>query len=325
MPIAIDQRESRWTKRDLRDARRQNARDTGVRGDRPGAREESRGARDARHRHQAHAEPLPHVDKVYSPEETYEVLGQSDFVLLLLPVTPATENFINTNRLSADEADRVAAQLRTRRADRRRRPHRRGEVEDDRGRRPRRVPPRAPADSHPFWKTEGILVLPHLGGGGPSVRRGRGDLRRITRDGFSRANRSTPRWTGCEATRDAKCPRSRRGRSPRRLPCPGPRRPSDLPTAIHPAPLTIIVPFAAGAVTDIETRLYAQKLTESTGRTFVVDYKLGAGSMIGSAYVAKAPADGYTLLATTQALSIAPLSTRTSASIRSRISSSFRW
>ncbi|MEO7726647.1 MAG: tripartite tricarboxylate transporter substrate binding protein [Burkholderiales bacterium] len=72
-------------------------------------------------------------------------------------------------------------------------------------------------------------------------------------------------------------------------------------------PVTIIVPFAAGAVTDLETRLYAQKLTELTGRTFVVDYKPGAGSMIGSAYVAKAAADGYTLLAATSALSIAPL------------------
>ncbi len=71
--------------------------------------------------------------------------------------------------------------------------------------------------------------------------------------------------------------------------------------------VTIIVPFAAGAVTDLETRLYAQKLTELTGRTFVVDYKPGAGSMIGSAYVAKAAADGYTLLAATSALSIAPL------------------
>jgi tripartite-type tricarboxylate transporter receptor subunit TctC len=77
---------------------------------------------------------------------------------------------------------------------------------------------------------------------------------------------------------------------------------------IYPSrPVTVIVPFAAGAVTDIETRLYAQKLSELTGRTFVVDHKLGAGSMIGSAYVAKAAADGYTLLTATPALSIAPL------------------
>jgi tripartite-type tricarboxylate transporter receptor subunit TctC len=76
----------------------------------------------------------------------------------------------------------------------------------------------------------------------------------------------------------------------------------------YPArPVTIIVPFAAGAVTDLETRLYAQRLTELTGRNFIVDYKTGAGSMIGTAYVAKAPADGYTVLAATQAVSIAPI------------------
>ena len=71
--------------------------------------------------------------------------------------------------------------------------------------------------------------------------------------------------------------------------------------------VTIIIPFVAGAVTDLETRLYAQKLTELTGRNFVVDYKPGAGSMIGAAYVAKAAPDGYTLLTASSSLSIAPL------------------
>ena len=79
------------------------------------------------------------------------------------------------------------------------------------------------------------------------------------------------------------------------------------PEAAPPRPLTIIVPFAPGAVTDIETRLYAQKLTEMTGRNVVVDNKPGAGSMIGTAYVAKAAADGSVLLTATSALSIAPL------------------
>ena len=45
--------------------------------------------------------PLAHVDKVYAPEDTDEVLGASDFVALLLPSTPETENFINANRLRA--------------------------------------------------------------------------------------------------------------------------------------------------------------------------------------------------------------------------------
>lgn len=79
------------------------------------------------------------------------------------------------------------------------------------------------------------------------------------------------------------------------------------PEAAPSRPLTIVVPFAPGAVTDLETRLYAQKLTEITGRNVVVDNKLGAGSMIGSAYVAKAAADGSVLLTATPALSIAPL------------------
>ena len=80
------------------------------------------------------------------------------------------------------------------------------------------------------------------------------------------------------------------------------------PTDSYPTrAVTVIVPFAAGAVTDLETRLYAQKLTELTGRTFVVDYKPGAGSMIGTAAVARAAPDGYTLLVATPSLSIAPL------------------
>jgi len=82
------------------------------------------------------------------------------------------------------------------------------------------------------------------------------------------------------------------------------QRPAD---AYPSRAVTVIVPFAAGAVTDLETRLYAQKLTELTGRAFVVDYKPGAGSMIGTAAVAKAAPDGYTLLTATPSLSIAPL------------------
>ena len=46
------------------------------------------------------AAPLPNVAEVFSPERTDEVLAQSDFVLLLLPATPETENFINAERLA---------------------------------------------------------------------------------------------------------------------------------------------------------------------------------------------------------------------------------
>ncbi len=86
------------------------------------------GHRHARHRHQApRAEPLPHLDAVLPPEHTDEVLAQSDFVLLLLPATPDTENFINAQRLAQDEAHRLAAELRPWPPDRRCRPDRGGQ------------------------------------------------------------------------------------------------------------------------------------------------------------------------------------------------------
>ena len=72
-------------------------------------------------------------------------------------------------------------------------------------------------------------------------------------------------------------------------------------------PVTIVNPFTPGAVTDIEGRLYAQKLSENTGKSFILDYKPGAGAMVGAGFVAKAPADGHTLLIATSGLTIAPL------------------
>jgi tripartite-type tricarboxylate transporter receptor subunit TctC len=58
----------------------------------------------------------------------------------------------------------------------------------------------------------------------------------------------------------------------------------------------IIVPFATGGPADIYARVIAQNLTESTGQSFVVDNRPGAGSVIGTDAAAKSPADGYTLL-----------------------------
>lgn len=60
-------------------------------------------------------------------------------------------------------------------------------------------------------------------------------------------------------------------------------------------PVKIIVGLAPGASTDIGTRLLAQHLSEVTGQSFVVENRPGAGSTIGAAAVASAPADGYTL------------------------------
>jgi tripartite-type tricarboxylate transporter receptor subunit TctC len=61
-------------------------------------------------------------------------------------------------------------------------------------------------------------------------------------------------------------------------------------------PVRIIVGFGPGGVSDILARLIAQWLSERLGRPFVVDNRPGAGTNIATETVARAPADGYTLL-----------------------------
>jgi len=112
-------------------------------------------------------EPMTDVAKVLPPDRTPEVLAESDFLLLLLPATPETDNFINAERLGKmkpsawllnfgrghliKDDDLIAAVKAKKIA---------GAVLDVFRQEP------LPAD-HPFWTTEGIIVLPHIGGPHP--------------------------------------------------------------------------------------------------------------------------------------------------------------
>jgi phosphoglycerate dehydrogenase-like enzyme len=107
---------------------------------------------------------VAHVERVFTPDQTDQVLAESDFVVLLLPATPETENLINADRLSRmkktawllnfgrgaliDDAALVAAASSGTIA---------GAILDVFRQEP------LPKED-PFWSTENILVLPHLGG-----------------------------------------------------------------------------------------------------------------------------------------------------------------
>jgi phosphoglycerate dehydrogenase-like enzyme len=110
---------------------------------------------------------MPHVEKVYSAADTDEVLAQSDYVVLLLPVTSETESMFNRQRLQKMKSsawlinfgrgalivddDLIAAVNAKEIA---------GAVLD--------VFRTEPLPSeHPFWQTPNIYVLPHIGGGHP--------------------------------------------------------------------------------------------------------------------------------------------------------------
>jgi tripartite-type tricarboxylate transporter receptor subunit TctC len=71
-------------------------------------------------------------------------------------------------------------------------------------------------------------------------------------------------------------------------------------------PVRIIVPLAPGGGSDIVARLGAPALIERWKQTVVIDNRAGAGSVIGTAIAAKAPADGHTLLVSSSSIAITP-------------------
>lgn len=75
----------------------------------------------------------------------------------------------------------------------------------------------------------------------------------------------------------------------------------------YPAkPVRVIIGQAPGGGTDIQARLFSQKLTESLGRSFVVENRTGAGSLVSYRTVAQAAPDGYTLLGVSGGFTVAP-------------------
>ena len=71
-------------------------------------------------------------------------------------------------------------------------------------------------------------------------------------------------------------------------------------------PVTIVVPFAAGGTVDLMGRIAAEALQRELKQSFVVENRTGAGGVIGNQTVARAPADGYTLLLAPTAFAIVP-------------------
>ena len=83
--------------------------------------------------------------------------------------------------------------------------------------------------------------------------------------------------------------------------------PSHAQTKYPDRSVKVVIGFTAGGGTDVAGRLIAQKLSEATAQTFVVENRPGASGLIASEQVAKAPADGYTIMVGSQTtLAVAP-------------------
>ena len=79
------------------------------------------------------------------------------------------------------------------------------------------------------------------------------------------------------------------------------------PAANYPnRPVRVIVPFAAGGVTDVIARLWAQKMSQALGHNFYVENAAGGGSNLGMGLAARQPADGYSILVGASSFTINP-------------------
>ncbi len=78
------------------------------------------------------------------------------------------------------------------------------------------------------------------------------------------------------------------------------------PAAYPTRPIKLLVNNAPGGGTDIMARVLAEAMKEDLGQAVVVENKVGAGGALGAAEVARAPADGYTVLVSAGAFAIAP-------------------
>ncbi len=78
-------------------------------------------------------------------------------------------------------------------------------------------------------------------------------------------------------------------------------------TAYPSHPIRVVVPYPAGGLVDLVTRVITDRMAQKLGQQFIVESRTGANGTIASAYVAHAEADGYTLLMITDSHGVNPL------------------
>ena len=71
-------------------------------------------------------------------------------------------------------------------------------------------------------------------------------------------------------------------------------------------PIRLIVPFPAGAASDVVGRMLGQKMSELLGEQVIADNRAGAGGNLGIGVTAKSPPDGYTILIATASIAVSP-------------------